>query len=295
MLASVSKELADLAERVLPCVVTLTGTVNGGETSGSGFTYDDAGHVVTNHHVVDGVGPTMTASLRGGPSQTATVLGSDPLTDLAVLRLEHPVRPHLKIRPAPARLGELCIALGSPLGIYPESVSLGIISGLARIIPQATGRPLERALQTDCAINPGNSGGPLVDVDGAVMGVNVSIDARGANLGFAIPAETVKLVADELIEHGSVTRASLGVSVAMANVDLDGQTVARLRVSRVKDAEHALRVGDVILAVAGEIVDERADLYNHLDRRHIGKPLELEVLRDGARTAVTVTPVTLVP
>jgi S1-C subfamily serine protease len=231
--------------------------------------------------VVQNVGATMTASLPGGAGQVATVVGSDEITDLAVLRLASTPSHHLTLRPEPARLGELCVALGSPLGIYPESASLGMVSGLARTIPQPGKRPIERAIQTDCAINPGNSGGPLVDVHGEVLGVNKCIDDRGAGLGFAIPADTIGSVAAALIASGRVDRASIGVTVANQSVEVDGQHVMRLVVTKVRTTGSPLAVGDVILSVEGEVCDERIDLLNHLMADHIGKNLALEVLREG--------------
>jgi S1-C subfamily serine protease len=231
----------------------------------------------------------MHASTPNGPKQLATVIGSDELTDLAVLRLAAPIPTHLSLRTAPARLGELCLALGSPLGIYPESASFGLVSGLARTIPQQNSRPIERAIQTDAAINPGNSGGPLVDIAGDVLGVNKCVDNRGAGLGFAIPADTVARISAELITDGVITRASLGVTIANRAVELDGHEVMRLVVTRVRrETDGGLAVGDVILAIEGEVCDERDDLYNHLTKERIGKPLALDVLRDGTVTTLSV-------
>ncbi len=281
-LVKLSDELAELVGRVLPCVVSLAGKNKDGDVSGSGFLIDDAGHVVTNWHVVEGVGDTMTASTPGGPKQTAKLVGSDEMTDLAVLRLEKPQPHSLTLRDAPVRLGELCLALGSPLGIYPESASLGLVSGLARTIPQPGSRPIERAIQIDAAINPGNSGGPLVDMAGEVIGVNKCVDTRGTGLGFAIPADTTKWVAAELIADGKITRASLGVTVVNQAVELEGSEVMRLVITRVRTgADSPLVAGDVILSIDGEICDERSDLYNHLRKDRIGKELHFEILREG--------------
>ncbi len=276
-----SDELTELVASVMPSVVSLAGTTKDGDVSGSGFVLDDEGHVVTNWHVVDGVGDSMAASTPKGPKQTAKLVGTDEMTDLAVLRLEQPVSNHLVLREDQARLGELCVALGSPLGIYPESVSFGLVSGLARTIPQPGSRPIERAIQTDAAINPGNSGGPLVDVLGRVLGVNKCVDTRGAGLGFAIPSDTIRSVASELIADGTVTRASIGVTVVNRAVEVDGQQVMRLVVTKVRVEHSTLAVDDVILAIEGEICDERSDLYNHLTKERIGKELHFEVLRGG--------------
>jgi S1-C subfamily serine protease len=292
LLKRLSAELAALVERVLPCVVSLAAPAEGGEVSGSGFLLDDDGHIVTNWHVVDGVGNVMHASTPGGQRQEATLVGTDVITDLAVLRLTEPVRHHLTLRAQAARLGELCMALGSPLGIYPESVSLGVVSGLARTIPQPGSRPIERAIQTDAAINPGNSGGPLVDVDGHVIGVNKCIDNRGTGLGFAIPADTVRSVSAELIESGVVTRAALGVTVVNQAVSVRGAELMRLVVTRVGGSKQ-FEVGDVILEIDGHDIDERSDLYDHLTKDHIGKPLRVVVLRANRRRTLSLKPTKL--
>ncbi|ROO82904.1 S1-C subfamily serine protease [Actinocorallia herbida] len=291
-LASFSDELAALAERVLPSVVALTLKGDKGTSYGSGFVLDTEGHVVTNHHVIED-GGELIADLPGRRSQPAKIVGADRLTDLAVLRLAEPPEHHLELRAEPARLGELCLALGSPLGLFPESVSLGIISGLARSLPTRGGvRSLERVLQTDCAINPGNSGGPLVDARGRVLGVNTAIRTDGAGIGFAVPAGTVASVALDLIAHGRVTRASLGVAIAERHVEIDGLTAKRQIVTRVGEG-NALRVGDALLAVNGVEIDGRAALYDQLGGDRIGVALTLAIHREGAVCHVEVIPAAL--
>ena len=283
-----SDELADLVATVMPSVVSLSGTTKDGDVSGSGFLIDEAGHVVTNWHVVDGAGDSMTGSTPKGPKQTAKLVGCDEMTDLAVMQLEQPPGHFLPLRDESARLGELCVALGSPLGIYPESVSFGMVSGVARTIPQPGNRPIEHAIQTDAAINPGNSGGPLVDVRGQVRGVNKCVDTRGAGLGFAIPSDTVRSVAAELIADGVVTRASIGITVVNRAVEVEGQHVMRLVVTKVRSDKSPLAVDDVILAIEGEVCDERSDLYNFLTKDRIGQELHFDVLRGGKVEKVAV-------
>lgn len=295
VLADLSDDLAALVAAVVPATVSLSGKglEPGGDASGSGFVVDADGHVVTNHHVIEGLRTPLTATLPGRRRLAAQVVGFDKVTDLAVLRLSEPNGAHLPLREAPARLGELCVAIGSPFGAYPESVSLGVVSGLARTIPQAGTRAIERALQTDAAINPGNSGGPLVDARGEVLGVNQCSDVRGAGLAFAIPADTTRHVVAELLAEGEVRRAALGIGVSLKQVSLDGVPVARLAVTRTKPegpAHGHLEPGDVILTINGEVVDERADLFDHLGGDTIGRPVAIEVLRADARTTVEVTP-----
>ncbi len=291
-LAAFSDELAALAGRVLPSVAALTVRCGQETGYGSGFVLDGDRHVVTNEHVIEN-STEITAELPGLPPCAAKVVGADRLTDLAVLELEGGAPlPHLELRAEPARLGELCLALGSPLGLYPESVSLGIISGLARSLPtRGAARSLERVLQTDCAINPGNSGGPLVDALGGVLGVNTAIRADGAGIGFAVPAGTVLAVAAELIAHGRISRASLGVSIAERHVEIGGRTVKRQVVTKVRrGADHDLRVGDALLAVDGVEIDGRAALYDQLGGDRVGTALTLAVHRDGEFCTVQVIP-----
>ncbi|MBW3663158.1 MAG: PDZ domain-containing protein [Actinobacteria bacterium] len=161
---------------------------------------------------------------------------------------------------------------------------------MARTLLRYGTRPIERAVQTDAAINPGNSGGPVLDARGAVLGVNVQIDARGTGIGFAIPADTVTFVAPRLIADGEVRRAALGIVVQPRTVSLERAEVTRMGVARVNDPGSPLRPGDVIVAVDGDPIDERADLYRILTHDRVGQRLDVEVLRDGLLAHVTVVP-----
>ena len=166
-LAGFSDELAELVGRVVPSIVALSGRGADFSGSGSGFLVDAKGHVITNAHVVEGFTPPIDVVIHGGVHTHAEVVGVDALTDLALLQLRTaPELPPLDLRESDARLGELCFGLGSPLGVYPESVSIGVVSGVGRTIRRKGTRPIYRAIQTDVAISPGNSGGPLVDSRG---------------------------------------------------------------------------------------------------------------------------------
>jgi len=293
-LAALSDELATLVAAVTPAIVALTGQGQDFTASGSGFFLDDDGHVITNHHVVDGLTEPITAGLHGGERCTASVVGTDPLTDLALLKLDRSPPHHLAFRKQPARLGELCVAVGSPFGMYPESISLGVVSGLARSVPHEGHRPIDHAIQTDAAINPGNSGGPLIDVEGKVIGVNQSIDSRGRGIGFAVPADTVASIAAELKEFGKVERASLGVSVIRRSVEVAGKRYDGVAV--VGDAnpdDQGLRSDDVLIEVAGQATDDPGDLYRILRRDLIDKPVNVQVVRGGQLTDLTITPARL--
>jgi S1-C subfamily serine protease len=295
-LADLSDELALLVERTVTSVVALSGRGADFSASGSGFVIDDEGHAVTNAHVVEGFTGPIDTVLHGSERQRATVIGADPVCDLALLRLERPPGHHLALREEPARLGELCFGLGSPLGLYPESIALGVVSGVARTVPQQRGRrPIFKAIQTDVAINPGNSGGPLLDAAGEVLGVNQCIDTRASGIGFAIPAATVRSVVGELKTFGSVERAALGVTVVRRTAETGGQPVAGLAVTRVADTAGArsLAVGDVIVGVDGHRVSDTGDLYAVLTRDLVDRPTDVEVVRDGTRRTVSVRPTRL--
>jgi S1-C subfamily serine protease len=294
-LSGLSDELVALVARVAPCVVALSGTGSGFTSSGSGFLIDDQGHAVTNQHVIDGLGSPLDVTLHGGIRARAAVVGSDEIADIAVVKIDAAIGHFLRLRDGAPRLGELCVAMGSPFGDYPESVSLGVVSGLARTIHRGAQRPIDQAIQTDAAVNPGNSGGPLVDVAGLVLGVNQSIDTRGQSLGFAVPADIVRWVSAELISTGTVVRATLGATVVKRTVEIAGAARVGLAVLRAsKDApSDGLAVDDVIVEVGGTAVDEPGDLYRILRKEVIGTPITLQVLRAGAMVPVTVTPTKL--
>jgi S1-C subfamily serine protease len=291
VLEQLSAELADLVSAVLPAVVTIRGvTAALDDCSGSGFVIDRLGHIVTNHHVIDGLGPHISAELHEDDKVDCTLVGFDPVTDLAVLRIASEPRAALTLRGTTPRLGELCLAVGSPLGDFTESVSLGVVSGLGRSLPSLDGRwTREHMVQTDAAINPGNSGGPLVDMAGQVIGVNECGRTDGQNIGFAVPAETVSLVAAELIAHGSVERAALGVTVAARAVAVGGQKQQRLVVTQVRTAS-ALQEGDALVSIAGRPLRDRGDLFRGLTRDLIDAPTTVEVIRDGSLIRLELTP-----
>ncbi len=291
-----SAELSKLVEHVGHSVATLEGETSEFRSSGSGFLIDDDGHVVTNEHVVHDYADSMTVTIGVETRQQAAIVGRDPYTDLALLRLEEPLDRHLTLRDDPARLGELCVSIGSPFGIYPESVGTGIVSGLGRDIPRDGMRPLEDTIQTDAAINPGNSGGPLVDVRGEVIGVNTASDVRGVSIGFSISAETVRSVIGELRSEGRVRRAALGIGVANEQYVDDGRPAVRLRVRRVGDpAAGPFEVDDVLVELDCTPIRERLDLYRFLAKERIGAPVQAVVLRSDARHELQITPHELDP
>lgn len=263
------------------------------DVCGSGFALDAEGHVVTNAHVVEGLEDRLEAVSSDGESQFLRLIGKDAISDLALLKAEQPFTRYLRLREVPARIGEICLALGSPLGIYPHSVSVGVVGGVGRSLRRRwVGRPLEDAIQTDAAMSPGHSGGPLVDVAGQVLGVNQSSDRRGPGLSFAIPAQTVTWVRAELQRAGVVRRAQLGVTVAARHRRASPTQSSPVVVTRVHRGpnETAFTVGDEILEIAGKVVRDHTDLRKALTPDRIDRRIEL-CLRRGHRTVrVVVTP-----
>lgn len=284
-----SEALVALVARTTRSTVTIHGMstdlLQGG--SGSGWLYDQAGHIVTNAHVVAGMTRNLRVQFAGLPGVPATIVGIDRTTDLAVLRVAQvPLeRVALAVRVLPARLGEICLAIGSPLD-FRESVSMGIISGTARQIDTGGGR-LEEILQTDAAINPGNSGGPLIDAEGALIGVNVAKQNRADGIGFAIPAEIVADIVPELIAHGAIARGSLGITIAEA-WSHDGTNQTAIAVQRVSAPESPFVVHDIIVAINDYPVTRRYDVRKQLDRASIGSELAVRVRRGADEIVVSV-------
>lgn len=291
LLASLNEEIVGLASRVVRSTAIVTGqTRDFDEGSGSAWMLDRS-HLVTNNHVVEKLVEPIWVRFPNQDETSASLVGRDPLTDLAVLRVEAPGIPPLPLRAHAPRLGELAFAFGSPLGRFPESVSLGLVSGLSRTLPAAGGRAIHDVIQTDCAINPGNSGGPLVGVDGSVIGVNTAGIANSSGIGFAVPAETVSSIVPELIHYGAVQRASLGVSVAIRRLDDDPSREPRMVVIGTRgSAAGDLRRGDIILAINGYGVQRHSDVTKILRRNTIGVRVPVVVWRDGGELTIPCVP-----
>lgn len=290
LLHQFSDEIAGLAQRVVRSTATVTGQVRDlTEASGSAWLYD-AEHLVTNNHVVgDLVGPIRVRFATAAETQ-ALVVGSDPLTDLAVLRVDHQTMEPLQLSDQQPQLGELCLAVGSPLGEFPESISIGIVSGLKRSIPTSNGRAVYDVIQTDCAINPGNSGGPLVDVTGNVIGVNTMGIAEADNINFAISADVVADIVGELLTHGHVERASLGVGVALRQVpDLPGSEGLLVTAVR-SNVAGPLERGDVLLRLGDRPLRNQHDLLRALRRDTANRKVEVLVWRAGREVSIECLP-----
>ena len=296
LLARFSRDIADLTGRVLRATVAVSGSTSDGGSSGSGFFLDTRGHIVTNHHVVSDVQPPITITLHGGAKALAGVVGVDRIADIAVLTLDGKWPHALSLRRSRVRTGEMCLAVGNPLGRYPESVTIGVVSGLARTASAGPGRPHYDLLQTDCDIHEGNSGGPLVDVRGRVIGITTLLDTESPYIGLAIPAETVRAIVPQLLGAGRVERATLGISVAKRSVTAGGREMIGLEVVRLlRQRGQVLKAGDVIVSVARQPVPDPPALFALLGGDRIGRPTPVDVVRAGRRVSVTVTPWRLEP
>lgn len=290
-LTALSDQIASVVGSVLPSTVTISGNGQSlrSSSSGSGWVFDDQGHIVTNAHVVEGLVSPLKIKPAGKPPADGVIVGVDKKTDLAVVRcttssLSHP----LKIRSSSARLGEICLAIGSPLNLN-ESASLGIVSGLSRQSTHPDGHKIEEMIQTDASVNPGNSGGPLVDAKGEVIGVNTL--GIGETVNFAVSSETVMRIIPELIEYGAIQRATIGISIAATWLQNSGETTEAIQVCSVSDPSSPLLSGDYLLSLDSKPIKRRIDIQNALGRKAVGREMSAEVLRDGDVLAVKLFPV----
>lgn len=259
--------------------------------AGSGVIISPDGYALTNNHVVRGAG-RIEGVLNDGSVTTAEVVGTDPDTDLALLRLNGRVQASAELGDSDSlKVGELAVAIGNPLGLQ-ATVTAGVISALRRTLRGESGRLIEDVIQTDAALNPGNSGGALVDGDGAVVGINTAIIGGAQGLCFAVPSNTAKFVIPELMRNGRVARGWFGIagqtqelSRALARrVGLDVESgVLVVAISGGAPAEAAgLRVGDVVLKLDGAATSSVDAVHKLLTRERIGRKIALDVLRDGA-------------
>jgi putative serine protease PepD len=292
--------VSDVYERTNASVVEITVTISGdaaqgsgaSQAQGSGFVYDSSGHVVTNQHVVDGAG-SIQVKFANGTTTGATVVGTDPSTDLAVLKLDSTpsgLEPLTLADSSAVDVGDEVVAIGSPFGLE-NSVTSGIVSALDRSMEAPNGFTINGSIQTDAAINHGNSGGPLLDMNGRVIGVTAQIESdSGGNdgVGFAIPSNTVRAIATQLIANGSVQHAYLGVTVGAAQGGTTGVQVTDVRADG-PAASAGLQAGDVITSVDGKDVATTQELQAAIDAKHPGDKVSIGYVRNGADHTVSVT------
>jgi putative serine protease PepD len=256
------------------------------KAQGSGWVYDSSGHIVTNDHVVDGAS-SISVLFWNGKTYSATVVGTDKSTDLAVIKVNAPsaeLHPLSVGDSAALQVGDGVVAIGSPFGLE-ETVTSGIVSALHRAIEAPNNFTINDSIQTDAAINHGNSGGPLLNSQGKVVGVNAQIRSdSGGNegVGFAIPSNTVRLIATQLISTGKAVHAYLGVSI--------DSTASTAKIAEVKPATPAaqagLKAGDVVTAVDGASIASGDDLTRAIDSHKPGDTISLKYRRGGSEHSV---------
>src|SRR2546423_8726930 len=286
------------------------GFVEPQEGSGSGSVIDQDGNILTNYHVIEGA-QKLAVSFGGQKNYAAKVVGGDPDTDLAVIKLIETPKEPLTIVPLgdsdKLEVGQKVLAIGNPFGL-DRTLTTGVISGLQRPIRARNGRPIEGAIQTDASINPGNSGGPLLDSHGRMIGINSQIlspTGASAGVGFAIPVNIAKRIVPQLIKNGSVQRPDLGISPRdvealgrQAQLPVSdgvliwyarpGGAAANAGLRGLAQTDDGVELGDIIVAIDGEKVANKDDLYRVLDKHQIGDTVNVEVIRRGRHTTVPV-------
>lgn len=287
------------------------GFVEPQEGSGSGSILDQQGNILTNYHVIEGA-QKLSVSMGGKKDYAAVVVGGDPDTDLAVIRLEEKPAGQLTVVPMGDSdklvVGQKVLAIGNPFGL-DRTLTTGVISGLQRPLRARNNRLIEGAIQTDASINPGNSGGPLLDSHGRMIGINSQIlspSGSSAGVGFAVPVSIAKRVVPQLVQYGRVRRPKLGintrdVSTLRNQIDLPvddgvliyqvgrggGAAAAGLR--GVQQTEMGnVELGDIIVGIDNEKVANTDDLFRVLDKHQIGDTVQVQIWRDGRRMSVPV-------
>jgi putative serine protease PepD len=256
---------------------------------GSGFVYDTNGHVITNQHVVDGA-TSVQVTFWNGKTYDARVVGTDASTDLAVLDVSAPssdLYPLTLGDSSKVQVGDNVVAIGAPFGLA-ETVTAGIVSALHRQMTSPNNFTIDDSIQTDAAINHGNSGGPLLDAQGHVIGVNAQIESdSGGNdgVGFAIPSNTVKSIASQLISNGAAQHAYLGVELG------DSGTSARVVSVRASTpaSKAGLRAGDVITTIGGSHISSSDELRAAINARKPGDRVSITYTRNGTKHTVSLT------
>jgi S1-C subfamily serine protease len=303
LLDAYSNAVIDVVDRVGPAVVRLDVKAKdsrAGGGTGSGVIVAPDGMVLTNSHVVNGA-TQVTVATVDGRSLTARVVGDDPDTDLALVRVDAPVT-----LPAAAlgnskllKRGQLVIAIGNPLG-FESTVTTGVVSALGRSLRARSGRLIDDVIQTDAALNPGNSGGPLVSSRGEVVGVNTAVILGAQGICFAVASNTANFVLGELVRHGRVRRAFIGIAAQQIAIPRRLRHAAGLTqesavlAANVETGSPAERAGvktrDIILSLDGTPITGGDDLIRALVGDKIGRTVEIEVLRNGSIQALPLVP-----
>ena len=300
LLDSYSRTITAVVSRVAPSVVNIRVTTTKGRAGGgSGFIIARDGFIITNNHVVQSA-TELEVTLHDGAVYPAKLVGTDPDTDLAVIRIDAPDLQHARFaNSATIRVGQIAVALGSPYG-FRQSVTAGIVSALGRTMRSESGRLMDDVIQTDAALNPGNSGGPLLDSAGEVIGVNTAVILPAQGICFAIASNTAHFVAGWLIRDGRIRRSSIGF--AGQNVPLHPRLirfhnlpvksgVQVTEISRGSPAEiGGLKEGDIVVGFKGQPIATIDDLHKRLVASEISIASPIMILRGKERLFLIVTP-----
>ena len=304
LLDAYSRAVMSVVDAVGPAVVSIAASTRAKknaepEASGSGVIFAPDGYILTNDHVVQGA-KQLIVSLTNGTTHEAIIVGTDPATDLAVIRADSANLPFAALgNSASLRVGQLVIAMGNPFG-FQSTVSTGVVSALGRALRSREGRLIENIIQHTAPLNPGSSGGPLVDSRGRVVGLNTAIIMGAQGIGFSLPSDTAKWVVSQLLTLGRVRRGSLGIVAQQRPLsrrvaryfNLTQATVVEvLTVTRGGPASQGgMRKGDLIVALNGTEITNADLLQKFLADWPIGKPVAVSVLRVQERLEINVTP-----
>jgi S1-C subfamily serine protease len=303
LLDAYSRSVINVVEQVGPAVVNITTGKRLPERgidqigAGSGVVIAPDGYILTNNHVVHQAG-RLQVTLTEGSSLPADLVGSDPPTDLAVIRAHGSHLPYAELGDsARLRVGQLIIAIGNPLG-FQSSVSAGVVSALGRSLRSMEGRLIENIIQHTAPLNPGNSGGPLTDSRGRVVGINTAIIAMAQGIGFAIPANTARWVVSQLLCYGRVRRGFLGLAgrqrplhrrmVRFYHLDRDFAVEVAAVDPKGPAKKAGLKEGDLIVAMDGQAVATVDDLHRFLAEKPFDRPVTLTVIRGQEQLDLTV-------
>ncbi len=305
LLDAYSRAVVSVVDSVGPTVVSISAGKNLGGSeadqagAGSGVVIAPDGYILTNDHVVQNA-DRLKVRLTDGASLSATVIGKDPATDLAVIRADASYLPCSTLGSSDRlRVGQLVIAVGNPFG-FQSTVSTGVVSALGRALRSTQGRLIENIIQHTAPLNPGNSGGPLVDSTARVVGINTAIIVMAQGIGFSIPGTTARWVVSQILTHGRVRRGFLGIAGRQRPLDRrivrfhqlqKNHAVEVLNIESNSPAEKAeLRVHDLIVAINRVDVESVDDLHRFLAEWPIGQPVELDVIRGQRRQVLVVKP-----
>jgi len=306
LLDAYSRAVINVVDAVGPAVVSVmiggSGRGRGPEVTGagSGVIFTPDGYILTNSHVVHKAG-RLEVMMTDGRQLQATLIGEDPSTDLAVIRIDAFGLPYASFGNSRAlRVGQLVIAIGNPLG-FQSTVSTGVVSALGRSLRGVGGRLIEEIIQTDVPLNPGNSGGPLVDSRGRVIGVNTAIIRMAQGISFSVPIDTAKWVIPQLLTHGRVRRGILAIGGQQRPLDRRLTRALHLNQSHAVEvisvepsgpgARAGLREGDLILSINERIVTSVDDLHRFLAEWPLGNAATLNILRGMEQKRIEVLPV----